>query len=65
MRLLLSAAYARDKRENRIDVMAAVLDEEVAAVLNGDIPYFYIYYSRLGLYGAGRELAGDFLCKAP
>ncbi|MBR1531627.1 MAG: DUF4135 domain-containing protein [Eubacterium sp.] len=65
VRLLLSAAYARDKRENRIDVMAAVLDEEVAAVLNGDIPYFYIYYSRHGLHGAGRELAGDFLCEAP
>ncbi|MBR0413068.1 MAG: DUF4135 domain-containing protein [Eubacterium sp.] len=65
VRTLLSAAYVKDKRENRLEYMSDVLDEEVRAVLCGDIPYFSLRFDSLGLFGSDRELAENFLCETP
>lgn len=47
----LSVGYRRDKRENRLEAMQAVLDEEIKSVLQGDVPYFSVRYDDKGLYG--------------
>ncbi len=61
---LLSEGYRRDKRENRLEEMQAVLDEEIRGVLCGDVPYFTIKYDDTGLY-SDRLLKPDFLEHSP
>ena len=65
VRALLSAAHQNDVRENRLEYMAKVLDEEVSAVLNGDIPCFFAHYNELDLYGNGGLLADGFFSASP
>lgn len=61
---LLSAGYRRDQRENRLEAMQAVLNEEIKSVLQSDVPYFTVLYNDKGLYGE-QLLKRDFLQTSP
>lgn len=65
VRLLLSEGYRRDRRAGRLEAMERVLNEEINAVLSGDIPRFYIRYDGLGLYSDDGEIASNFLSATP
>ena len=65
IRFLLSAGYQNDLRENRTEQMAAILKEETDAVLNNDIPAFFIRYNGTDLFAANGARADGFLAVSP